>query len=262
MTDRAWSEGLPSFSAPPVIEVAMGIEFVPIPGLTTIKLVELHRMWESEFPQVQEQPALQPSNMPIESGLRFNVGIPPIRLWMISASDDLLLQIQNDRIILNWRRTPGNEYPRYATLREKYASIWSAFSSEVSRLGIGDLAPVTAEVSFVNRVEESNSMAGLSIENVVSTISPTSILSAASDSVLNIRIPIWEGECEVGQQTVVAAFAQMPSRTVTLDLAARIRVEGMESSAITSALDAAHRSGVESFAKITTPEMHKIWGKR
>ena len=52
---------LPSFASPPVVEVAVVVEFLQLPGLGAVELVKLHELWRDRFPKLREQSALPPS---------------------------------------------------------------------------------------------------------------------------------------------------------------------------------------------------------
>ena len=44
---------LPSFTSPPVVEVAVGVEFLQLPGLGAVELVGLHDIWRRDFPKIR-----------------------------------------------------------------------------------------------------------------------------------------------------------------------------------------------------------------
>lgn len=45
-------------------------------------------------------------------GIVFGDGVGPLRAWLVSASDEYLVQIQPDRLYFNWRRRAA-EYPHF-----------------------------------------------------------------------------------------------------------------------------------------------------
>ena len=126
-------QDLAFFAKSPVVEVAVGVEFLQLPGLSAVRMVQLHDLWGKDFRGLQEQPALPPT-APIDGqgGFQFQIGnvLPPLRLWMLSDTEDELLQLQNDRLFLNWRKTSEGDprYPRYPHLRDVYQQVFTAFS--------------------------------------------------------------------------------------------------------------------------------------
>ena len=105
MGDAARGPALPSFERPPVVEVAVGVHFLQLPGLNTVALLRLAQMWVTRFPIVREQPASPPPGLPV-GPIIFQVqnALPPLRYWLLTDDESLLVQIQHDRLLLNWRQ--------------------------------------------------------------------------------------------------------------------------------------------------------------
>src|SRR4051812_28021302 len=120
--DYLVSGPLPDYARPPVIEVAVGVEFFPVEELDTVQLVRLHDVWRDRYPLIQLQPEVASGpQLPIVFG-----GVLPVRLWSQSENQESLIQVQADRLIVNWRRFAENrEYPRYGTLRAEFQARWS-----------------------------------------------------------------------------------------------------------------------------------------
>lgn len=96
---------LPQLDKPPIEEVVCGFVFSSQP----VDTMDFGVYWESrrdEFPTRQVQPAI------LEGGTLLQMGAPPMRSWLISADDSRVLQLQNDRFFMNWRKRNG-EYPRF-----------------------------------------------------------------------------------------------------------------------------------------------------
>jgi len=51
--DEADSNQLPEFSNPPVVEVALGVQFRPVYGLRPIELAILREKWRSKYPVIR-----------------------------------------------------------------------------------------------------------------------------------------------------------------------------------------------------------------
>ncbi len=50
----------PSFDRPPLVEVALGVEFSPVPGFGAVELVRFADLLHDRYPLVQEYPLLLP----------------------------------------------------------------------------------------------------------------------------------------------------------------------------------------------------------
>jgi uncharacterized protein (TIGR04255 family) len=139
-----------------VIEVAVGVHFLQLPGFNSVTLVRLADKWHDRYPKTQEQPALPPE-APGGPGQLFTIqlhnSLPPVRLWLIGEQESSLVQVQHDRLLLNWRKVHENDpYPRYGTLREDFSRLWSEFGDYVTGGDFGVFQPILAEVTFFNRI--------------------------------------------------------------------------------------------------------------
>lgn len=147
------------FESPPLEEVVLGVQFSPPPSLNTVHARDVWNLYATEFPLVQEQPRLQPQfevfgGLPPQ-GPQFNLsfGGPDLRnrLWFVAKDDSHLLQYQDDRLLLNWRkRTSGQEYPRHegmAALFNEYLHRLSGYFGEAHNT---PMAITQAEVTYVN----------------------------------------------------------------------------------------------------------------
>jgi len=251
---------LPSFSAPPVVEVAVGIEFLQLPGLGPVQLVMLHDLWRDSFPKIQEQPALPPASFVGPSGFQFQLSsMPAIRVWMMNDAEDELLQIQNDRLLLNWRRSKGDKrkYPRYEHLREVYERVLADFRGRVSESSVGTFRPQVAVVSYVNRFALE---AGESLKDAVGPLNPdwNALPNPSAEIRIAADVPDPSGVGPGAGQLVATASAD-PTHGY-LEVVSRINIPGPDGD-ILSRLDIAHEACVTGFEKLTTLKMHERWGK-
>lgn len=100
---------LEPLEAPPIVEVACGFLFEPMPQIDPISIGAFWHSLKSQFPE-------RALRYPVEDGAgQLTVGNapPPMRAWMISATGETLLQVQRDRVFFNWRAV-GPEYPRFS----------------------------------------------------------------------------------------------------------------------------------------------------
>lgn len=155
---------LPIYERPPLNEVVYGVQFTAPPDFTSVQHGDIWKLFRSEFPRVEEQPALPPAfetfgGAPAQMGLQFQFGGPPkkTRLWFISKDDTHLLQFQDDRLLLNWRRREnGNDYPNFEgifpILRRSLKTLSEWFISETGHV----LEVNQAEVTYINLVPASD----------------------------------------------------------------------------------------------------------
>lgn len=106
---------------PPIDEVVCGVIFEAIEHLTPA----LHGLYwstrEDVYPRHEIYPAVE------DESQQLYLGTPPLRTWLLTEDDTRVVQVQRDRMYVNWRRRKEEEpYPR--------------FSSHAGRPGILDFA--------------------------------------------------------------------------------------------------------------------------
>jgi uncharacterized protein (TIGR04255 family) len=262
MGDAARSANLPSFEHPPVIEVAVGVHFLQLPGLNTVALVRLADRWHERYPKVQEQPALPPA-APGGQVFTFQVqnSPPPQRFWLLTDNESLLVQIQYDRLLLNWRRVDDDDaYPRYGKLRQDFSKLWSEFVDYVASGDFGALQPNLAEVTFFNRIPASSASA---VPAAIDALNPHWVLDGQQATTLQIERAIVDSVGgQSGQQNIALGY-RPEFGFIQLEIASRVRIdaEANDLAAILSALDEAHDVDVLTFDEITTDAAQTAWGK-
>lgn len=105
--ERLMSSKRRQLARPPINEVACGFIFEP----TTLDVLDFGVYAErrrTDFPIRELKPALA-DNPTVTVGF---VG-SGLRAWLISEDEEFVLQLQSDRLYLNWRRRAG-QYPRFS----------------------------------------------------------------------------------------------------------------------------------------------------
>lgn len=250
---------LPKFDNPPVAEVVIALEFVPLQTLNTIELVRAHALWSDKYPRIVQQPPLAPTSQPsgLVAGFGLQIGgTPNIRVWMLSEDERQLLQLQNDRLILNWRRIGSVEYPSFDDLYPEFSARWGQLGQHLSSEAP---QPVVAEVTYVNQIQAPGESRH-DLSRICSMISefpgPGSLESERAQIVAKV----------VGAQghSVFTFEPDEVNGLIALTVTTRIAVNVPTVSGTMDPLDAlhlAHRASVLGFANITTSEMHNAWGR-
>ncbi len=245
------------FEEPPVSEVAVGVQFEPLPELGPLQCGAFWNEVRAEYPETQLQPALQPQIERLDDGqvqLVANVigiGVPPIRSWLITADGSKLLQLQNDRFIHNWRKLRGGqEYPRYSALEGAFAREWGRFESFLLNRRIAKPSVVQAELTYVN------SIGHLPLEQVTPWFKPASadsFLAPEPRTTLAVQHLLPERR---GRLFVVFQPAALDG---ALQLTITVRGDPRSSASMMSWFDVAHACASRAFLAYTNVEMHARW---
>ena len=150
-----------TFDRPPLNEVVLSLQSESVKGFTT-------PYWvcsgvESATPlETQTQPPLDPVVERFEGTpkptpmMPFRVleTIETPRCWFVTRGGQQLIQLQQDRLILNWRRIQVDDvYPRYERLRPELERVANELALFFEQEGLGNVVPNQCEVSYINHIE-------------------------------------------------------------------------------------------------------------
>ena len=135
-----------TYSRSPVIEMALGMEFVA-GSFKAGQALEIRDQLRGQYPRVELLDALPPQPPLGLSGsfVGLSVGGPPNRWWFISEDDSHLVQLQHDRLLLNWRKSTNTEYPRHHNLMPLFLDVLTVVNDV-----LGGIAPLSIETDYYN----------------------------------------------------------------------------------------------------------------
>jgi uncharacterized protein (TIGR04255 family) len=192
---------------------------------------------------------------------------PPLpRVWLINEAGNELVQIQPDRLIVNWRKGADNEtYPRYASILKRFRSAFATFEKVVTSEGLGAIIPTQCEITYVNHiVADGNWHSHADLDKVVTVWTGAysdDFLGAPEDAGFFLRFRMGEGEgpSPLGRLNVnlQPAFRSTDDRPLfVLTLVARGQPHGKRPDETIAFFNLGHDWIVRAFSSITTPEMH------
>jgi uncharacterized protein (TIGR04255 family) len=258
---------LPSFENPPLSEVALGIQFSPIPNYTLVDAQPVWRLFQDKFPEVSEQPPLAPQFETFGgaapfSGVQFQFGpaIQSNRLWFVSADGSHLLQFQPDRFLTNWRKNDDQDYPRFEIIVEKFKDNLHQLADYVKNIKNANLDVNQAEITYVNIIP---------IEDFDEFYKWLEVLNPVEFSLEALNLKFSEVVYEVNRnpiarmhhdlQTVVALDGQ--SKALQFSLTYRGKPNDSEIESVLDFLGNGRLAIIKRFVELTTNEAHKKWGR-
>lgn len=274
--NRDLRTGLPDYDQPPVTEVAVGVQFEPLPILAP----HIGLYWgevRSRFPTVQQQPALEPQierfgvKLAAVQGFRMSNEPETPRCWFVDETGHRLIQLQPDRLIHNWRKVEDSgKYPHYEAMREVFLDELGRFEAFAAREKLGSLKPNQCEVTYVNNILPSGVWEHFGhAERVFRTWAPLpsgTSLPPAEDVRFNMRYVISDDKGQpVGRLHVTVQPAYLKkdgSEVFAMTLTARGAPESDGIDGVMRFLDRAHRTIVLAFTDLTTETMHRVWRRK
>ena len=202
---------------------------------------------------------------------RFGFSVEPAfpipRLWFLDETGNRLVQVQSNRIVVNWRQLETRQdYPRYPVLRGDLIDaleLLTAFSREEN---LGDVVPDQAELTYVNHFRAGEP--GRQREPLSHFLKfwqePTSpvLLDGPEEASLRTQYVMYKEDGPIGRLFIEVDSAYTTSRNEPLyvmNLVARGAPLQRGLDGALMFLDQAHVWIVQGFTDLTTPESHTRW---
>lgn len=270
---------LPDFGNPPVVEVALAVQYDPLEDLRSTQLGLLWLEFKDRFPKTEEHPPLGPmveefgDKRPSKPELRVEMlDKPPTpRLWYLDEAGTELVQVQQDRFAHNWRKLKGDEnYPRYEHIKDSFVQELTTFSDFLGEHNLGKLIVNLSEVTYVNHIFAGDGWDSFAQLNHVLTLWSAdysdSFLPDLEEARLSAQyiIPNDEGT-SIGRLLIEATPAYRTDDNkpvVVLRIRARAKPYDDSLNGALRSLDTGRAWVVRGFASITTATMHRIWERR
>lgn len=137
---------------PPLIEVVFGVVFERLDELRAPHLGLFWAPFKEDFPKCEHQSRVGSF---VFEGPQLQLPLP--RVWFVSKDETFIIQVQDDRFLLNWRRTSAvQKYPEFASIKESFLSRFQEFHNFVHSSQIGSLKLESAELGYINHVTGSH----------------------------------------------------------------------------------------------------------
>ena len=272
-TDASSSDqGLPDFAKPPVIEVAASLQFDPIEGLDAMRFGLLWGAYRARYPRVETQPPLGDVKevfgaiSPPKFSFTLENAPPVLRYWFLNEPGTRMLQVQQSRFILNWRKMETEEpYPHYPEIRETLIEELAHFESFLEAESLARPSFNQAELTYVNHIPIGAPGGEEAVQRVVRLwcgLASGGPLPPAEEVSFQTRYvipgdPNPRGRLYVTFNTRIRLADGAP--VLVLQLTGRGAPTGPQLADALTLMDLEHRWIVQGFASMTTPEMHRTW---
>lgn len=270
------------FQSPPVVETVLGVQFAGLPGYSTAhagwfwkeyleKLNEsANRKWDKavDAPRLEDQ--FERFGAEDTWGPMFAIkALPPTqssRTQFFRSDGERLIQVQDSRVILNWKKQSG-VYPSFGPLLEEFRTLIHTFESFVHEAGFPALIYNQWEVVYVDQLKKgelwdsardwSKIFPGLSMPQ----ISDNTLLASGDENVsADWRFSI---SGQRGRMYISLRQSKIPptnEEVLHVTFLARGPANDRESSI--RGLELGHDVLNETFLAITSPEAQIHWNRR
>ena len=249
-----------------MVEVALAIQLEGSIGFRSLDLAVLADRWVDDFPSAEERaplPMMGPDPDDPEVSLEVSDEAQTPRLWLQNEAGNRVLQLQQDRIVVNWQKGGSDDtYPRYATIRESLVDAWGRLNQAMDDLQLNVPPPSICEVLYVNHLGADQGWR--SADDTAALIAPWA--GTMSDGflpenphkgfLLHYHLPDRRGWLNIDAWTT---DARSDERLMVLTLVSRGSASSPDLDGALDFMDSAHAWIVRGFTSVTTMEAHKQW---
>jgi uncharacterized protein (TIGR04255 family) len=265
---------LPDFSAPPLTEVVLGVQFDSIERFLSPHLGLVWERFKAKFPRVEEHTPLAPMFETFGAppqfvpgfSLQVMSGAEMPRVFFVNDDRTQLLQVQRDRFLHNWRKVNGGDgYPRFERMLETFEDGLRTFAEVIDREKLGVVRANQCEVSYINQIPVPP---GEGIFGLIKKVSPGFAAETQLEELGNpedvrtlLRYVLRDGGKPVGRLLVAAEPARRPDGTTILQvtLTARGQPAGPSFADVSRFLEKGRIAVVRGFTQLTSGAMHELW---
>jgi uncharacterized protein (TIGR04255 family) len=265
---------LPRFKKPPVTEVVLGIQFQPV--LSPVQIGLYYQTVKGGFPKANVQAA---SILPAFETFGEGVAMIPLpfpafaaqtigpRMWFMSADDNLLIQLQSDRLLFNWRGgLQGTAYPHFDAVQKEFTDALDKLDVLLAAEGKA-LAVNQCEVTYINLILTSHTGVTFSEPQKVFRVWSDQLgpewCTPLEDVSFTARYRLTDAAGNPFGRLIAMLTAGLTgtqqSPAFQLELTARGLPQGEGREGIAAFHDKGHQAIVRYFASVTTPAMHTLW---
>jgi uncharacterized protein (TIGR04255 family) len=268
------------FKSPPVVETALSVQFNSLAGFTT---AHAGWFWKEYIEKLGDGPTNEWKQV-VEAGripelsekfgaedvwtlpsIQFRQGVMSPRIQIIRADGERMIQVQDNRFILNWQKR-ASAYPSYETLLPEFRNMLNAFESFCSEAGFGKPVYNLWEVAYIDQVKKGtmwDSARNLNRIFPALTTPPVSVHHAppSDDETMSAdwRFSLADRRGRLYVQVRQVRILPSNEEAIQLTITARGPVSATQS--WEQGLNFGHDALRESFLSITSAEAHEFWKK-
>ncbi len=265
---------LPTFKKPPLVETAIGVQFQVIDGLKNAHLATFWQSIRDDFPKIFDVELLpeqiesfgeQARRMSRFPSFRIGSSGGAARMQMASLDDQEMVQVQNGRLVFNWRQTPGGEYPRWRRVFPRFTAHLGKFSKVLAENGLGRMTPVQWEVVYVNHLTKGRDWSSpmdwpMLLPGLIGDVSKISV--GALESIgysAHIGLPQARGRVHMDLYNGFSGIEGNAPETLVFQITARGGLLEPRLDSVYDGLQLGHVAIVQTFCDLTGREAQAGW---
>ncbi|MCA3556109.1 TIGR04255 family protein [Aestuariivirga sp.] len=257
----------PVFEKPPLIEVALSVQFRQKPNFVGAHAGLFWERIKAPYAVAQEHPRLGPIDEVFGtnqmSTIQFHAGFSGNRHWFLTNDGSSLVQLQKDRLALNWRRLTTNDvYPRFEALSQEFDRLFELLDGFFVELHMDQCEVNMCEVTYINQwfFESGEKFSDAVRDWLTLAPSHSASLEMETASIAARYLVSLDGGTPIGRLYVNVSpiSSNTGAQGVNLEITCRVRPTAAERQHV-HGLALAHEKAVTTFQEITSDEAQQKW---
>ncbi len=199
--------------------------------------------------------------------IQFSSDLNDARCWFISQGGNEIVQVQPTYFIRNWRKqNDTGEYPRYKVLGPRFEKEWNGFREFLKTQKLSEPSVKECEVTYTNNIYKGEGWNEFSDLRKVTPLWAGNLTDSylPGPETVSVALSYLDDE-KIGRLKVAIKHAirlEDARQMLQLSLTAKGRPQSSSIEDIMNWMALGHEWIVRSFTELTTPEMHRLWGRR
>jgi uncharacterized protein (TIGR04255 family) len=252
-------------SNPPIIEFVLGMQF---DQLSKLKAAHYGLIWErlgGEWVTAEDAPPIPDQFETFDRprwevqrglGVHFETLMFPSRLQLTNRDQTKMLQLQNTRLHLNWKKTETQK-PSFSNFFGQFVDTYHKVSGAINDLKLGEIQPNQWEVTYVDAFpRETFWRTPADWNDILPGLFGNMFSSTLENTVLEHRAAEWSFELKprFGRLHVQATSGKSPANEDALIVTWTARGPARSFNEIDAGLQRGHDAAVEAFFAAANPK--------
>jgi uncharacterized protein (TIGR04255 family) len=253
------------FKFPPINELVIGVYFnTPLLGLRAEHIGLFWHSIRDTFPIVSQTGPIVAQGAAVDAALlpAPEEVYPLPRFWLSSADETMLVQLQRNAFLLNWRKR-DQMYPHYETVKREFDRVYGIFAEFARETVRQDFAIEAAELTYINLVQAGEYWSGVNdIARVIPSFCPLESGVDGAKLTGTTQSTAWSVGADVSLTAKVQTVTMAADKSAALvfELSAKGRLGAATKAQVDAWFDRAHKVTGTAFRGMTSPDIQAhVW---
>jgi uncharacterized protein (TIGR04255 family) len=253
------------FKNPPINELVIGVYFnTPLLGLRAEHIGLFWHGIRDAFPKVNQVGPIVSQGEASQAALATapEEVYPLPRFWLSSADETMLVQLQRNAFLLNWRKR-DQIYPHYDTVKREFDRVYGIFAEFLRETVRQDFAIEAAELTYINLALAGEYWTGVhDIARVIPSFRPVEISVAGATLANTTQSTVWSVAKDISLTAKVQTGTMTADKRPALvfELSAKGRLGAAAKAEADAWFERAHEVTGKAFKGMTSPDIQvRVW---